>query len=226
MFQSCPTVFTLWRTRAFSLLELMVVVAVIALIAALLLPGVAGIKARAQGAYCLNNLRQWGNATHLFASDHNDLLPKDGAPNGASLREGWYVDLPRTLGIAPYAAMPWRTNASVEPGQSIWICPANKRRSNGNNLFHYCLNQHINSSGSGNQVTLSSIRHPAVAIWLFDNGKAAAVAQQNNVHNNLHNDGAHFLFVDGHATHFANKHYWNFNTDRGRTDHPALRWSD
>ena len=220
----CPAASSAFFSRAFTLLELVVVMAVIALLATLVLPSLTGVKTRAQGLSCLNNLRQWGSATHAFAVDHDDLLPKDGAPNGASLREGWYVDLPRILGLPPYAEMPWRTNAAFEPGRSVWICPTNRRRSNGFNLFHYCLNQHINKAGSGNQIRLSSIRRPATAIWLFDNGKAAAVAQQNNVHKDLHRSGAHFLFLDGHVARFNSSDCWDFTSDRGRTNHPALQW--
>jgi hypothetical protein len=48
-------------------------------------------------------------------------------------------------------------------------------------LFHYCLNEHVNGSGSGKQVKLCTIPKPARTIWLFDNGRIAGVAQQNNV---------------------------------------------
>jgi hypothetical protein len=32
-----------------------------------------------------------------------------------------------------------------------YLCRGNPCRSNGNNLFHYCLNEHVNGLGSGNQ---------------------------------------------------------------------------
>jgi prepilin-type processing-associated H-X9-DG protein len=160
----------------------------------------------------------------MFAGDNDDLLPKDGTPNGTSVDEGWYNDLPRILGLACYKEMPWRTNATLEPGRCLWICPANPRRSNSNNLFHYCLNEHVNGLGTGNQVKLSSIPHPARTVWLFDNGKLAAVAQQNNVHTNLHSRGANFTFLDGHSCRFKNLEYWDFALDRGRTNNPNLVW--
>ena len=191
--------------NGFTLVELMVVVAVITILVSLLLPELHRARQAARGASCLNNLKQWGLATQLFASDNNDYLPKDGAPNGISLTEGWYNDLPRVLGLPCYETMPWHTNAAIEPGRSLWICPANSRRSNGTNLFHYCLNEHVNGRGSGNQVKLSSIPDPALTIWLFDNGGQAGVAQQNNVHTNLHNHGANFTFLDGHSARFASR---------------------
>jgi len=210
--------------RAFTLIELLVVVAILGLLAAILLPALSRAKHKALAVPCLNHLKQWGLATHLFAADNNDFLPKDGSPNGTSLDEGWYNDLPRVLGLPSYRAMPWRTNASIDPGRSLWICPANLRRSNGNNLFHYCLNEHVNGSGVGNQVRLSSIRQPVRIIWLFDNGKLAAVAQQNNVHTNLHSNGAQFTFLDGHSARAANRDYWDFTRNEGRTNNPALQW--
>src|SRR6478672_11855734 len=114
--------------RAFTLIELLVVIVIIAILAALLLPALSRAKDRANAAACLNNLKQWGGATMMFAVDNQDFLPKDGTPNGTSVNEGWYVDLPRVLGIPAYRDQAWRTNASIEPGRSIWICPANPRR--------------------------------------------------------------------------------------------------
>jgi prepilin-type processing-associated H-X9-DG protein len=129
------------------------------------------------------------------------------------------------MGLPAYHQMPWRTNADIDPGRSVWICPANPRRSNGNNLFHYCLNEHINGTGISNRpVKITSIHHPALTVWLFDNGGLAGVAQQNNVHTNLHNRGAQFTFLDGHAARFRNRDYWDFAIGKGITNNPALMW--
>jgi prepilin-type N-terminal cleavage/methylation domain-containing protein/prepilin-type processing-associated H-X9-DG protein len=212
------------RCRAFTLIELLVVLAIIGILASLLLPVLGRAKGKANSIACLNNLKQWGLATHLFALDNNDYLPKDGTPNGTSTVDGWYNDLPRMLRLPVYEEMPWHTNANIDPGRSLWICPSNPRRSNGNNLFHYCLNEHVNGSGSGNQVRLSSLALPTRLVWLFDNGKLAAVAQQNNVHTNLHSRGAQFTFLDGHSARFKNVEYWDFGRNVGRTNNPDLIW--
>jgi prepilin-type N-terminal cleavage/methylation domain-containing protein/prepilin-type processing-associated H-X9-DG protein len=210
--------------RAFTLIELLVVIAIIAIIAAMLLPALSRAKATSQAIACRNNLKQWGLATQLYATEHDDFLPQDGSANGDSINAGWYVDLPKQIGLATYNEMPWRTNGAIDPGNSIWICPSNLRRSTGTNLFHYCLNEHVNGTGTGNQVKLSAIPQPVVTIWLFDNGGLAPVAQENNVHTNLHNQGAQFVFLDGHAQRFRNREYWNFATDKGITNNPELVW--
>src|SRR6185436_1549650 len=60
---------------AFTLLELLVVVAVIAIIAALLLPAMAKAKGRALAISCLSNTRQLVVAWTLYADDHENRLP-------------------------------------------------------------------------------------------------------------------------------------------------------
>lgn len=78
------------RRSAFTLLELLVVVAVIAIMAALLFPALARAKGRALGIACLNNTRQLAVGWALYADDHDGRLPYNlggaGARKIASVR--------------------------------------------------------------------------------------------------------------------------------------------
>ena len=214
-----------WRV-AFTLIELLVVIAIIAILAALLLPALNSAKQKAQATVCLSNLRQWGTATHLYLTDNDDFLPQDGTPNpgNSSTNVGWYIDLPKAMDLPRYHDMPWRTNASIDPNKVVWLCPSNPRRSNGNNLFHYCLNQNVNGTGSGNQVLLSSLKNPSATVWLFDSKNLPAVGTPNYVHTNLHSRGAQFLFLDSHAARYRSADYWDFAASKGRTNNPDLVW--
>ncbi len=59
----------------FTLIELLVVIAIIAILAALLLPALSAAKAKAKRSGCVNNLRQMGLGSAVYAADSTDILP-------------------------------------------------------------------------------------------------------------------------------------------------------
>jgi prepilin-type N-terminal cleavage/methylation domain-containing protein/prepilin-type processing-associated H-X9-DG protein len=61
--------------RGFTLVELLVVIAVIALLISILLPSLSGARRVAQATICLSNLKQCGQVFLLYSLDHNGATP-------------------------------------------------------------------------------------------------------------------------------------------------------
>ena len=82
------------RTQfGFTLIELVMVIAIVAVLAGLLLPALSRAKGRAQRMACASNLKQFAVGMQLYAADGGDFLPpnQDGQdiPLGQTWVEGW-----------------------------------------------------------------------------------------------------------------------------------------
>jgi prepilin-type N-terminal cleavage/methylation domain-containing protein/prepilin-type processing-associated H-X9-DG protein len=91
------------KNRAFTLIELMIVIAIIGILAALLLPAVSRTKELGRSAVCLNNLHQIGLGLQIYVQDNQNLLPimydraTNGTPAGLAINQ---VLLPYVSGIS------------------------------------------------------------------------------------------------------------------------------
>lgn len=61
--------------RGFTLVELLVTIAIVAVLAALLLPSLSSAKQAGRKAACLSNLRQTGIAVHMYADEYGGRIP-------------------------------------------------------------------------------------------------------------------------------------------------------
>lgn len=78
---------------AFSLVELLVVIAVISILAALLLPALAQAKEKGRQTYCINSVHQQTYAIIMYADEHDGLLP----PTAFNDAQGNEIDWPSVL---------------------------------------------------------------------------------------------------------------------------------
>ncbi len=112
------TTSTIRRTAGFTLLELLVVVAIIGILIAILVPLVTRVRNRALETRCLSNLRQIGIAVTLYQSEHEGKYP-------GSTRDGFRTGTNEmaTL-LEPY--LPWKHTLSggwVDPTYTCLLYP-------------------------------------------------------------------------------------------------------
>lgn len=121
MTRSCRPMKPCRQRSAFTLVELLVVLAIVGILASLLLPALAKAKSRGEGMKCLSHMRQWGFALSVYSGDNDDRLPRDGTDDAGA----YAVDTQATVGPGspndPYAwfnVLP--TNAGENPLSNYW----------------------------------------------------------------------------------------------------------
>jgi len=104
--------------RAFTLLELILVMAIIGILISLLLPALAKAHLKANRLKCVNNLKEIGAGFHLFANDHQGRLPTE-----ISARDGGSLEFVR--GGNAFKHFQALSNEIVKP--ELLVCPVDRR---------------------------------------------------------------------------------------------------
>jgi len=162
------------KRKGFTLIELLVVIAVIAILAAMLLPVLSQAREKARQTVCMNNLKQLGLATHMYAQDFDGYLPPgngivnngDGSGESNVIWE-WRVSSNPTFVLSNggyrgpgYFLKGYRATGRglYLPSIEVFICPSCKRCGNAVvGTKQYLVGRYENTS--------SDISCPTVYAW-------------------------------------------------------------
>jgi prepilin-type N-terminal cleavage/methylation domain-containing protein/prepilin-type processing-associated H-X9-DG protein len=142
------------RTKAFTLVEMLVVIAIIGILAAILLPALSGGQRRAQRIFCENSLQEIGVAFHVFSNDHTGKFPMDVSTNDGGSMEliaGGFQS--GQIFYTAFRTFQVLSNELVRP--QILVCPTDLREvvSNFPALQNQNLSYFIGANGTFDQPT-------------------------------------------------------------------------
>jgi len=109
--------------KGFTLIEFLVVIAILGILAGLLIPAVSYGKFKARGTTCTNNYRQLALAAAMYAGDDSKgRLPSFELPTVSSQLVNFHNLVPWTIGLPMLKAM--EPHGIVQP--QMWYCPLRK----------------------------------------------------------------------------------------------------
>lgn len=176
--------------RSFTLVELLVVTAIIAILAALLSPALRTARDKARQAACANNLKQLGLALTMYADDYGELYPFN-----YQAGVGTWADALAAKGYL---------KTSHYLSNAILNCPADPNHSRGGVFYvtgDYGINAFITSRswwGGADAKYPRELSRPSGTILLCDADWYFVPESPTKLPHYLHSGGANVLYCDGH----------------------------
>lgn len=180
--------------RAASVVELLAVIAIIAMLLAMLLPNLQQAKQQVRKVLCQSNLRQWSAASDFYRRDWREYLPTEGHGGklgnewGYDVADAWYNVLPPYLNAPSYRDVEGVGKHIKDfPELDVWICPAKNqtpafKSGSGKNLYHYGMNAVLDGMGTPDKpskdtpdfpdqekpIRADKFREPSRTVYMFD----------------------------------------------------------
>lgn len=110
----------------FTLIEILVVVAIVGILAALLLPAIGRVRESANQAKCVSNLKMLSAALLIAAGENNGILPMALDQSPTQDQPNWMNKVSNSVGC-------WSSSVTNggQPNSSIYNCPTTKRKGTG-----------------------------------------------------------------------------------------------
>jgi prepilin-type N-terminal cleavage/methylation domain-containing protein/prepilin-type processing-associated H-X9-DG protein len=213
--RSASAIRNLWRrnggTGSFTLIEVLVVVAIICVLGCILLPNMIRERQRAMRISCTSNLKIIGLSFKTWSLDHNDLFPSQALTNKAGELE------PHAAANA-YVHFLVMSNELSTP--KVLVCPADFKRTRvtdfsalGNTNVSYFVG--LDAQDSTPQMFLSGDRNLTNGLALTNQVLYLATNLQAGWTRELHSHQGNVGLADGSVQQFSNVRLRAAVTDAG-----------